>query len=385
MPSGLKHVERHCRHEPAIKKGGRIRPLRIMHTEASPGWGGQEIRVLTECIAMSVRGHEVAIAAPRQNPLFSRAEQAGLRVFATSFNKKNPCDFFRFRSILHSFRPDIVNTHSSGDSWIAGLAVPTCGGKTKVVRTRHLSTPISTSFLSTLVYARLADAIVTTGEAIRSAMIERNGFNPDRITSIPTGIDMNRFDPDKVKPSLPRNGFAFGAAGVLRSWKGHRFLIEALPILQKEIPDAHLYIAGDGPQRESLAALIREKGLDRAVTMLGHREDIPEVIASLDVLVHPSYDHEGVPQSMLQALALRRPVVATSFGALKEIIHDGATGLLVPPKDASAIAACVLRLYRDGGLRLRLGAAGREFVASNFSLDHMLDETERLYARLMND
>ena len=117
--------------------------------------------------------------------------------------------------------------------------------------------------------------------------------------------------------------------GVLRSWKGHVFLLRAIPDIVKHIPNAHFYIVGEGPQRENIEGIVRDMSLQDRVSLLGHREDIPEIMASLDVIVHPSYAGEGIPQSLLQALAMKRPVVASDAGAIKEIILDNTTGYLI--------------------------------------------------------
>lgn len=355
----------------------------IFHTESSEGWGGQEIRIIQESLGMTKRGHKIIIAAPEQSIVFKRAKEVGINTFPAHFQKKNPISVLKLLSLINRERPDIVTTHSSSDSWVTTIAAKLSSIKPKIIRTRHLSTPISRSILSRLVYDILPDAVITTGEEIRQRMIHDNKFDSSKIFSIPTGVDLDQFDPAKVKPAFQTNGFSIGMIGVLRSWKGHRFFLEAVPLILKQIPDASSYIIGDGPQRENIANLIQKLNLQEKITLLGHREDIPEILASLDVIVHPSYASEGVPQSILQALAMEKPVAASDAGAIKEVIIDRKTGFLIEPKNPGKLAEKVIALYKDPGLRIKLGEKGRRLVEKDYSMGMMLDKIESLYGRLL--
>lgn len=357
----------------------------ILHTESSKGWGGQEIRILQESTGMITRGHRVMIAASEDSIIFKRAKASGIKVFHCEFQKWNPNSFLRIYSLLRREEIDILNTHSSSDSWVATLAARLLKDRPKVIRTRHLSTPIGRSLLSRTIYDILPDAVITTGEEIRQRMIDDNGFRASRILSIPTGVDLERFDPSRVIPAFRPEGFSIGMISVLRSWKGHRYLIEAVPEILKSIPDALFYIVGDGPQYGNIKRLINELSLNEKVFMLGHREDIPEILASLDVLIHPSCANEGVPQSILQALAMRRPVVASNAGAIKEVVIDGETGFLIPPGRADEITKKVVTLYKDPGLRKMFGEKGRMLVERSYSFEVMLNKIESLYERLFAD
>jgi len=265
------------------------------------------------------------------------------------------------------------------------LAAKFCSHNSKIIRTRHLSTPISRSYLSRLIYNVLPDIVMTTGEEIRQNMINRNGFNPSKILSIPTGIDLDQFNPAMNTPSLPTENFSIGMIGVLRSWKGHNYFLEAVPEIMRKIPETVIYIAGDGPMRESIEQTIKKLSLQDSVTLLGHREDIPSIMASLDVIVHPSYANEGVPQSLLQAMAMKKPVVASDAGAIKEIIHNGKTGFLIEPRNPAQIAEKVIELYRNEELRNSFGKEGRYLVENQFSFQNMLDKIENIYIKLLSN
>ena len=358
--------------------------IRILHTEASMGWGGQEIRILQESLGMIRRGYKVSVAAPEQSMIFRRANDSGIECFPASFKKKSLSSFTGMISLLNREHFDIVNTHSSSDSWITSIASKLSPERPKIIRTRHLSTPISRSVLSRLIYNVLPDAVMTTGEQIRRNMMEKNGFDGSRIISVPTGTDLEIFCPDKTVPSLKPSGFAIGMIGVLRSWKGHRFFVESMPAILKNIPDAVFYIVGDGPIKQNIAGLVDALPFRDRVFMTGHREDIPEIMASIDVIVHPSYANEGIPQSLLQAMAMERPVVASDAGAIKDIVFDGETGFLIEPMRPDLLAEKVVELYNDPGLRKKFGKRGRELVEREYSFEIMINKIEEIYRRLFD-
>ncbi len=165
---------------------------------------------------------------------------------------------------------------------------------------------------------------------------------------------------------------------VLRSWKGHLTLLEAVAMLRKKRP-IHLAIAGEGPMRRDLPREIERLQLGDSVTLLGHRTDVPNLLASLDVLALPSYAHEGIPQIILQAQAMARPIVATRIGGIPEVVEDGKTGLLVERKDSQALAEAIGRLLDDPAFARGLGQNGRQQIEAKYSLDAMGERLLALY------
>jgi glycosyltransferase involved in cell wall biosynthesis len=353
--------------------------ITILHTESSEGWGGQEMRIVLESLGMIKRGYRVIIAAPGKSNILHRAKEQGIKVLPFHFQKGNPLALLQMSSLIKKENVNLVNTHSSSDSWVTTIVAKFSKTKPVVIRTRHLSTPISNTYASRLIYNILPAAIVTTGEEIRQKMIHDLRFDGAKIWSIPTGVDGQRFNPEKVNPVLKRSGFVAGMVGVLRSWKGHSYFIEAVSHILKAIPDSRFYIIGDGPQLHKVRNMIRALSLDGKITMLGQREDIPELLASLDVLVHPSTANEGVPQAILQAMAMGKPVVASDVGAIKEVVIHGQTGFLVPPQESQAIAAKVMDLFHDPLLGKKFGDEGRILIQRTYSMERMLDSIEKLY------
>ncbi len=356
--------------------------IKVLHTEASLGWGGQEIRILEEAKGLRKKGYWIGLAASPESEIFKRFKKEGFSVYPVNFKKYNLGNVLKLIKILKKEKIYILNTHSSWDSWIGAIA-KLFYPKIKLVRTRHLSTPIGKNFFSYFVYNIMPDAIITTGEAIRLRMIEHNKFNPEKIFSIPTGVDLERFNPSKVRPVFKEKGPKIGMISVLRSWKGHKYFIKAIPDILKFLPDAKFYIVGKGPQRKNIEKLIKDLNLENKVYLLGHREDIPEILAGLDVLVHPSTRHEGVPQTILQALAMEKAVVASCVGSIPEVIKHLETGYLIPPESSEAISKAIIELFQNSEILYTLGKKGRKFVEKNYSFDLMIFKIEEIYKKIL--
>jgi glycosyltransferase involved in cell wall biosynthesis len=169
---------------------------------------------------------------------------------------------------------------------------------------------------------------------------------------------------------------------VLRSWKGHATFLDAAAKILGSGRRVHFVIAGDGPGRDELAAKIAGPPWKGNVTLLGHRDDVPAVLAALELLVLPSFAHEGIPQIILQAQAMARPVVATTVGGIPEVVEDGVNGFLVPPRNPAALAEKIELLLDHPDLRLRLGRAARAGMEAHHTLDAMGDRLLRLYEEL---
>jgi len=362
--------------------------LRILHTEASLGWGGQEIRILTEAAGMIGRGHRVALACPREARIYEEAGRFGVPVAALPIAAKRAPGLLALRRLFSRHAFDVVNTHSSTDSWLAAIACRMVGSPPALVRTRHISASVPRDRLTRWLYAKASAQTVTTGEAIREQLIRELGVAPERITSIPTGVDPRRFAPsDKAAArralKLPAAAPLVGIVATLRSWKGHRFLVEAVTLLAHR--DAQLLIIGEGPQREALQRQIAELALSERVRLTGNQNDVAPWLAALDVFALPSYANEGVPQALVQAMFVGVPCVTTDAGAIGEVAVADHTALVVARENPIALAAAIDRVLGDKALGQRLVDAARARVAARFSLDAMLDRMEAVLRRAVDE
>ena len=359
-----------------------MRPLAIVHTESSLGWGGQEIRILAESQGLARRGHAVTVLCAPQARILAEAPHWEVPARALPIASKRPAGLRALIEWLRANRCDVLNTHSSTDSWLAALATR-FGPAVPIVRTRHISAPVPRNPFSRWLYERGASKIVTTGEALKRELVEKNGFRAERIESVPTGIDAGRFRPGdraavRSRLGLPAEPILVGIVATLRSWKGHEYLLKAMPSLPKNL---QLVIVGDGPMREVLMEKVKELDLRVGVRvrMAGDQRDVLPWLQALDLFALPSYANEGVPQALVQAMLCGLPCVTTSVGSIGELARDEVTALVVPPRDAQALAAAITRLAGDPALRDELGSTARRHCVENFSYERMLDRMEAIY------
>jgi glycosyltransferase involved in cell wall biosynthesis len=366
-----------------------MEPISIVHTENSAGWGGQEIRILTEAKRMLERGHRIDLITPPGTPIASAAVDLGIPVTALPIARKTPAAIAAVRGFVASrkHRIDVLNTHSSTDSWIGALACLAMPRRPKIVRTRHVSTTVSGRFATRWLYTHGADHIVTTGEALKRQLIDAMDVRPERITSVPTGIDLTRFVPGDAMASRQALGLpqrpTLGIAATLRNWKGHEYLFEALAMDRDGWRDWDVLVIGDGPHRPNLETRVHELALTDKVRFANHQVDVVPWLQSLDLFVLPSYGEEGVPQAIMQAMACSLAVVSTPIGAIAEAVEDGVTGLLVSPRSRSALASGLARLRDDAALRARFGASGHARAQRDFGVDLMTDRMETVLRRVL--
>jgi len=191
---------------------------------------------------------------------------------------------------------------------------------------------------------------------------------------VPTGVDTKRYRPGdrraaRASLKLPQDENLVGIVATLRSWKGHRYLIEALP------ENAKLVIVGDGPQRQALES---QAGKQR-VFFAGNQSDVVPWLQAFDVFALPSYANEGVPQALAQAMLVGLPCVTTNVGGIGELARHEETALVVPPEDPAALRSALQRILTDSLLAKNLGDAARRHAEANFSRERMLDSMERIY------
>lgn len=360
--------------------------MKILHTEASCGWGGQEIRILTEARGLIRRGHQVELVCPAEARIFHEAPAYGVPISALPIGKKRLPALKAMRGFLRDNRFDVINTHSSTDSWLAALACRTLADAPPIVRTRHLSTAVNRSWSTRWLYEKGCAHVVVTGEALKAQLIRDNGFPPTQLTSVPTGIDLERFHPqprDSARAALGLSTEAtyIGILATLRDWKGHTVLFDALTQLLPSRPNLRVLIIGDGPYRDRLDTRAEALGITDKLDFVGHRTDAERWLAAMDVFALPSWGDEGVSQALMQAMACALPIVTTPVGSLTEVIHHGETGLIVPPRDASALAAAITRLLDDPALAGRLGTKARDLAVARCGETLMLDRMEAIFRR----
>jgi glycosyltransferase involved in cell wall biosynthesis len=360
--------------------------MRVLHTESSTGWGGQENRTLQEALQMRRLGVEVCFACRRGAKLGQRARDQGFAV--DEFSMRNSVDPLSIIGLARTFRRqrvDIVNTHSGRDTLLAGIAARLIPRRPRIVRTRHLILPIT----SKVTYSVLPDHVVCVSQAVRDYLAGA-GVPAHMLSTIPTGVDTARFDPATVEAPLRAElniaaGVPLiGTVAILRMKKGHQDLIAAIPRVLAAVPEAHFVFAGDGPQRENIEQALAAAKLQERVHLLGLRSDIPQVLKSLDVFVLPTHQ-EALGTSYIEAQAMGVPVIGTRVGGVPATMIEGETGLLVPAQNPSALAEAIIALARDPARRQRMSDACRRWVLAEYTVERMAERMHALYQRLLTE
>jgi glycosyltransferase involved in cell wall biosynthesis len=339
----------------------------VLHTESSPGLGGQEIRTLAEARWTAARGWRVILACQPGGRLLERAREAGIEAMPLAM--RGPWDARALLALLRLIRREgvsVVHAHSSVDAWLGGMAAR--AARVPVVRTRHVSIPIRRGWNP--VYTWLADRVITSGEAVRRLVIEA-GAQPDRVVAIPAGVNLDEFPfrarSEAVAKELGLSRPVIGSVAMFRGSKGHLHLLDAFVMVRRQHPGARLLLVGEGIRRAWVEGLARARGLAEAVVFTGFRSDVPALLGAMDCFVLASTRTEGVPQSLLQAFAAGVPVVASAVGGVPEVVLDGETGLLAEAQSGESLARAILAVLADPPGAERRAMAARRLVEARFS------------------
>ena len=346
--------------------------------------GGQEQRILREFERLDPkRFRPILVSRPRSKIAEVAKERGYLSRSIEMRSSLDPFAVIQLRRFMREERIDIVHAHSSRDAWLVGYATRFWKRRPVVVRTRHIRNPIRGRF----VYTKLTDHIVTVSEDVKRHLLER-GVVSEKVTAIPTGIDLARFDRNRISADLragfgfKRDDFVIGIVAVLRGKKGHRFLIDAVDRLSDECSGLHLLIVGEGPMEEEIDRQIAAARRPERFHRVGARSDVPALLAAIDLFVMPSVQ-EALGTSIIEAMAMRVPVIASNVGGIPELVHDGETGLLVPPEDPAGLAKAILKVIEDRSLAKRLADHANDRVVLHYTLPAMIDRLEILYERLV--
>lgn len=300
-----------------------------------------------------------------------------------------PGAVLRLARWLRTHRVDVVQTHLM-DGGLVGIAAARLARTPLVILTRHHTQEIE--MVGTRVHGWLdrlltsqADRIVVLSHAVKTHMVSREGAPPDKIEVIYQGFDFDRLgatdeDRRRVRAELGLDGsFVIGCVARFFRTKGHPYLLTAARQLARDIPNLKVLLLGGG-DRSTVDAIIAEQQLEDRVIFAGYRNDVPACMRAMDVVVHPSLT-EAFCQAVVEALAAGAPLVTTNVAAAPEVVTDGVNGLLVPPADPPALAAAVMRLYRDSAAARRMADEGRRSVVERFTLDRMVAGQLETYRR----
>lgn len=357
-----------------------------LQIDTARAWRGGQNQVLVTAMGLRALGHRTMVVAHPGGELRQRAKE-GLDVFPLA--PRTEMDLgaaWRLSRLIKQVRPDVLHAHDPHGVAMAALALSmsTQLAKPPLVASRRVDFRLRGNTLSRWKY-RQVDLFICASEAIRRMLIA-DGVPPVRAVTVHEGIDLGRAEaapPANLHEELwlPHDAPIVGNVAALVPHKGQRHLIEAAALIVTKVPDARFVIAGEGELRPSLERAIREHHLEKHVFLAGFRPDVLSLHKAFDIFAMSSIT-EGLGTSLLDAMACGKPVAATTAGGIPEVVVDGETGLLVPPRDHEAMASAIVQLLQDAELRGRMGHAGLVRARRHFSAERMVQETVRVYRKI---
>lgn len=359
-----------------------------LHIDTARTWRGGQNQVLLTVLGLRSIGQRAMLVADPAGELRQRAAEGLELVPLAPKSEMDLSAAWRLSRLIKQVRPDVVHAHDPHGVAMAALALSmgTSGLSPALIASRRVDFHIKQNALSRWKY-RQVDCFICSSDAIRR-MLVADGVPESRTTVVYEGIDIERVD---AAPALdlhaelwlPRHAPIVGNVAALVPHKGQRHLIEAAALVVQKVPDTRFVIAGEGELRHQLERLIAEHRLDKHVFLLGFRPDVLSVHKAFDIFAMSSIT-EGLGTSLLDAMACARPIVASAAGGIPEVVVDGQTGVVVPPRDRHALAAALVRLLNDEALRRTMGAAGRARVKQMFSVEEMVRGTMAVYQRVVS-
>jgi glycosyltransferase involved in cell wall biosynthesis len=372
-----------------------VTPVGVVHVAESAGWAGGERYLLALAKELDRKRFTLSVIVPDDGPLVERLHALDVETCRVSLNARlvSPRAFLTLVRAFQRLRPMIVQSHGARSNVYTRLAARYAGVPI-VLSTVHNSLfdyevagwRRALYVLAERVTSPLADRIVAVSQAIARDLVERYRIDAARTVVIHNGIDAWAFRPARdaaavrAEMRVPPGRRVVVMAGRMTPQKGWDVLFQAAARLASARDDLFWLLVGDGPLRPALTRRAGELGV--RACFAGARADMADLLGCADVVVLASRS-EGLPFTLLEAMALGKPVVATRVGGVPEVVEDGRSGRLVPPEDPAALAAALAAVL-DGDDAAAMGARGRARVESAFTLDAMVRDVERVYATALH-
>ncbi|NYT38469.1 glycosyltransferase family 1 protein [Allopusillimonas soli] len=364
-----------------------MRPLRILHSEAATGMGGQEQYILRMMNAMRERGHSLELVCQPGAPLGGRVREAGFVVHETPMDP--PMNFLRsigvVRGILRRGKFDVLNCHSRRDTLVAGLG-GRLAGTPLIVRTRHLASKVG----SMLSYTVIPHRVTAASDYVSDYLVSR-GVPRAHVATVYPAVDLQPRPAGstlRTELGLGSDDIIVGCVAVMRFQKGHKELLDAMEPIVRARPNVHLVIVGGGSQAVVDAVKAHAYGLEiqDRVHFLGQRRDVPNLLEGFDIFALATRI-EASGTAFVEAGAAGLPVVGTRVGGVPEMVRDGETGILVPLDDRQSLTEALMRLIDDPILRRQMGRAGLAYCrdGDRFGPDKMGERIEACYLRWLKE
>ncbi|MCL2485779.1 MAG: glycosyltransferase family 4 protein [Endomicrobia bacterium] len=360
----------------------------ILHIFSSWTIGGAEKATLFLADSLQKSGEtRNFVGVPSDSFLFKQAEEKNLT--AIHFKAKNSFDPFAISnlvSIIKKNNIDIVHVHQGKLYWTALAARLFCP-KVKVVFHRRQDT--RHSFFSRKHY-QFADAVITVSKAVANGLIKYEKVPAEKITVVYNGVNFDKFSLDTDFSDIIKNyslegKTVVGAVGAIvdLKGKGQIFLIEAAKILRNDFSDIRYLIVGAGKGLEDLKQYAKNTGVDDIVYFTGYQEQVQKFVSAVNIFCLLSWDTEGMPNVLIEAQALKKPVIATNVGGIPEAFMNGVTGIMIEPSNVSQTADAIKEFVKNPGKAKAMGEEGIKFVKEKFTIEKMVANTLGVYNKIM--
>jgi glycosyltransferase involved in cell wall biosynthesis len=358
-----------------------------LHIDTARTWRGGQQQTLLTVLGLRERGHRAVLVAHPQGELHARAAEGLDLVGLAPRNEIDLAAAWKLSRVIRQHVPAVVHAHDPHAVAMAATALSfgAVSPAPPLLASRRVDFHLSGNSFSRWKYRQVTRFVAASG-AIRDILVH-DGVPASQVTVVHDGIDVARVQrlpalDAHVEFWLPHGVPLLVNVGALVGHKGQTHLLEAMPIVMREVPDAHLVILGEGELRAPLERQVKDLHLERAVRMPGFREDVLSLMKSADLFVMSSVT-EGLGSAVLDAMAMGLAVVGTRAGGIPEAVVHGETGLLVPPREPRPLAAAIVRLLKDPLLRAQYGHAGQARVAAHFGVDALVEGTLAVYREVL--
>ena len=353
------------------------------------------MQALELSLGLRQRGHDVTLALPPGSRLASEAAHHELTLLPLDVTGYvHPLIVWRLSRALRSGSTDVIHCQHSRDLATVVPAMQLCGRTIPIVLSKRVGSYITKKDLFHRYTHRHISRVLAISDVIHRNVLATTPVPPERVLTVHDAVDTTIFSPDTVdrfsvrrEAEMPDDALVVGFVGRFSPGKGLEDLLQAAQLLHRQHPAVRYLIAGEASHGEeayaaSIHDLARRLGLQDIVRFMGFRSDVPAVMASFDILAFPSHA-ESFGVVLIEAMAMGKPVVSTNCDGVLDIVVNGTTGLMVPPKDPVALAHGLEQVILDADLRLRMGAAGRARVLEFFDRTVQLRTLEEIYFSLL--
>jgi glycosyltransferase involved in cell wall biosynthesis len=362
--------------------------LNILEINLAKRWGGAEINVLHLCETLQRLGHKVYLGALKNGMLMKKAQKSGVNVLPITYT--NQLDIISIGTLLKyikKFSIQIINSHVSRDSFIAGISGKLSGVPT--ILTKRTCFPVGSHLFNKLLYFHLVDKIIAISGAIRDNIIRSVNVDRKKIEVIYSGVRIEDFyDEDKFKKwsnSLTSSKeFVIAAVSRLDEIKRIDVFIKAAAIICKSMPNVKFLVVGHDEKniRHGLEKLADSLGVGDKVTFTGFIDNVKPVLYGIDIFVICSVS-EGLGRGVTEAMSTGRPVVATNVGGLLEVVEDGVTGILVSPNNPEILSEKIMFLLKSPEILKNMGRNALRCVREKFNINKIAEETVSVYEEMI--